>query len=122
MVSYQNHRAYLVPAVGHLRAKCRPQVAVALRNGACGRASHPVGSRPHHRMTKVRWDCRFAACVRPANQAALTLAFLGSHGSHPGFTVPTADNKEKAGHPYGYSAFWCRRWDSNPHDVAIGGF
>ena len=121
MVSYQNHRAYLVPAVGHLRAKCRHKWR--LRSGMRLRALiSPVGSPPHRRRTKVRWDCRKAACVRPANQAALTLALLGSHGSHPGFAVPTVGNKEKAGYPYGYPAFWCRRWDSNPHDVAIGGF
>ena len=84
---------FLVPAVGHLG----PRAAASARwprNGACD-----ATAAERHAFDR-------------ANQAALTLAFLGSHGSHPGFTVPTADNKEKAGHPYGYSAFWCRRWDT----------
>ena len=57
--------------------------------------SHPVGSHPHRQFIKVRWDCRKAACVRPDNQTALSLAFLGSHGSHLGFAVHTTATKKK---------------------------
>ena len=32
-----------------------------------------------------------------------------------------ARNKKER-HPKGVSLFWCRWWDSNPHDVATNGF
>lgn len=46
----------------------------------------------------------------------------GRLGSTPGATRGRSCGKEKATPLRAWVAFWCPRWDSNPHDIATGGF
>ena len=75
---------------------------------------HSAKSRPSPRMERAlrsgRWDS-FSA-EKPRRLKHATGMFLRA-----AFRIPPSLPQKNTDHPFGWSVFWRRRWDSNPRGV-----